>query len=942
MIRRTSVLVGWTGAALVAAGLAVVPTAGAVGSDDPVAIATARLRADAEGTLRLAREADGRVRFVGTAARDEVDNPAVGRSDSVRAAARAHLDRYGAALGATRGSAFAQRSAQEAVSGVDVVRFQQTVSDVPVLGGDVVVTLGPNRELRSLSADVTPSARVVDPVLSTAEARQRALAVTTRAHRDADLTVTDLGRWVLDPQVAGLDLPGGVRTVRRLEVGDGAGIRDLVLVDDQNGAVVFRTSLIEQADRVVCDRNNVRGAETSCTSGFARAESDAATGVADVDNAFDLSGAVADFYHEIDPTIDLTALLGIDVSGVKKLASTVRFCTTDLSDPCPFPNAYWSGTQMYYGQGFAGADDVVGHEMTHGFVDQHSMLFYWGQSGAINESMADVIGEIIDHRHPSAGDSPTNWLLGEDLPGGAIRDMADPTAFSQPDRMTSNLYTADDSTYNDNAGVHTNSGVGNETAYLISQGGTFNGQTITGIDGGDATLTKTAELYVDVIEKLSSGADYAALAEQLDQSCADLLTAGTADFTAANCTAVHQAGLATELSTNPSKALHANDAATTCPAGTAKRVLLDSETDPMTKFAPVGTGWTRESTAGTTNATSGTDSWYAEDPGGATPSSAWIKTNPLRSSSSIALPAGQESFLSFENWYVFDYYNGVYYDGGTVELGVDGGIPAYGSTNGATWVNGPNHTLASGYGNTGSGQPAYSGDSHGWSVSRLDLTPSAGHTVQPQFTMRSDNSFGFIGWYVDDITIYTCDPVPSAPRAVSSGATGAASASQPLAQYVAWQAPAVNPASVTGYHVYLDGVLARTTSASTLQVIFRNLAQTRRHTMTVRAMGPDGYQSAGVSTTTLPSSVSLSITRSGAKVTLHGVLRRAGSPYGGHRVWIERKTRTGWLFVGSPPMARRPKGTYTITLTRKAAATYRVRFAGSFGVTGSFSPLRRK
>ena len=39
--------------------------------------------------------------------------------------------------------------------------------------------------------------------------------------------------------------------------------------------------------------------------------------------------------------------------------------------------------------------------MTHGVISHNADLFYWGQSGAINESLADVMGEIIDHRHRS-------------------------------------------------------------------------------------------------------------------------------------------------------------------------------------------------------------------------------------------------------------------------------------------------------------------------------------------------------------------------------------------------------------------------------------------------------------------------------------------------------------------------------------------------------------
>lgn len=223
-----------------------------------------------------------------------------------------------------------------------------------------------------------------------------------------------------------------------------------MLVDVRAGGVVMNLDAIEQVDRVVCDSQDVPvTSESDCTSGF---------------------------YQQIGG-IDLTDALGITVGGRKKLAATVRFCY--LSSDCPYANAFWNGRQMYYGDGYASADDVVGHEMTHGLIDQHAELFYWGQSGAINESIADIMGEIVDHRNPGPGDSPTSWGLGEDLPIGAIRDLRNPTLFDQPDRTTSGLYTPD-LTYGDNGGVHTDSGVGNKTAYLISQGGSFNGQSVSG------------------------------------------------------------------------------------------------------------------------------------------------------------------------------------------------------------------------------------------------------------------------------------------------------------------------------------------------------------------------------------------------------------------------------------------------------------------------------
>jgi bacillolysin len=918
------------------------PAAGAQAdrpSDDPATTATRHLRADATGGLVMDSQPDGRVRFIGTPARAEVDNPDVDKADSVREAARAHLNRYGAALGAAQGSGFVQRSVSRAVSGVDMVRFAQTVSEVPVLGGDVVLGLGPDRDLRSLSADVSSAARFTDATLTPDAVERTALGLVRRAHRHADLTVTDLGRWVLDPAVAGLEVPGGVRTVRRLEVADrAAGVRQLVLVDDHSGRMAFQTSLIEQSDRVVCDRNNIRGAETPCTSGFARTEGQGPTGVTDVDQAYDFSGATSAFYQQVGG-LDLTALLGIDVSGVKKLASTVRFCTSDLGDPCPFPNAYWDGVQMFYGSGFAAADDVVGHEMTHGVVDQYSKLFYWGQSGAINESLADTIGEIVDHRTSTPGDSPTNWDLGEDLAGGPLRNMADPTTYSDPDKMTSAFYDSDVD-YSDGGGVHTNSGVGNKTAYLISQGGTFNGQTITGIDAGDPNLTKTGKLYVDVIESLASGADYAALAHVLDQSCADLLTAGAAGFTAANCTAVHQAGVATELTTNSPKALHATDAPITCPDGTTKRVLLDSETDPATKFAPFDTGWSRESAAGTTNATSGTDSWYAEDPGGSTPSSAWIETNPLRSSSSIALPAGQQSFLSFENWYLLDYDSYGYYDGGTVELGLDGGVPTIGSTNSATWINGPNHTLASGYGNTAAGQPAYAGDSRGWSVSRLDLTPYAGHTVRPQFTMRSDNQYGFIGWYLDDIRIYTCDPVPPPPPPVPSAPTAVSVTGFVDGVTIRWSPPSSNAELVTGYSLGGWGGSVNLPATARSYVLRGIPRWMMRFQVNIAAMTPDSA-SPWVRVDVRRAVISLAGKRTGIQVAFKGKATRWHSTaLAGQPVKLQRFSAGRWRTVTT--LKTRRDGTYAITIRRAARANYRVLFAGTTNVVGSVSSSLRR
>ena len=139
-------------------------------------------------------------------------------------------------------------------------------------------------------------------------------------------------------------------------------------------------------------------------------------------------------------------------------------------------NAYWNGVAMAYGDGnvmfkpLAGALDVAAHEMTHGVIDHTVSLEYKFQSGALNESLADVFGAMVDN---------DDWTLGEEIikpghfPGGALRNMADPHNGAaqgqdgwQPATM-SEFMNLDIGT--DNGGVHINSGIPNHACYLIAQ-----------------------------------------------------------------------------------------------------------------------------------------------------------------------------------------------------------------------------------------------------------------------------------------------------------------------------------------------------------------------------------------------------------------------------------------------------------------------------------------
>ena len=755
MSRRARLLLSLAASSALAAGALAVTGAPGTAAGDARSRALASLSADASGALTLRTEGDGLVSFAGVPHGVSLDNPAVSSATSVADAAAAHLARYGAAFGIrSPGTSMTASRTAATVTG-DVARYQQEVGGLPVLGGELVVSLRPDRQLDSILAHTSrlskvPTAKVSD---ATAAAAART-AFVKAAGSGGDPAVTSMGRWVVDPALIGAPSSLGVKTAYRYEIVRGEAERRMLLVDDQTGNVLMNNDLINEArNRIVCDNNQVPRPQpsnaTPCTSSsvnLVRTEAGSPAALAEAETAFTLGGVVHDNYLAFGG-VDLTELIGDDVGGgVKALAQTVRWCY--ITSACPYANAFWNGEQMYYGTGYAVADDIVGHEMTHGVTERTSALFYWGQSGAMNESISDIIGEIIDHRYVTGADVPlTAWALAEELPGfpTGLRNVQDPTLKNDPDKTSSPLYVKEPCcAYPDGDGVHSNSGVGNKTFYLASQGGTFNGQTIAGIDVGDPTLTRSAKLWLLTDQSLSSGSDYADEAAVLEQSCAALQGAGV--MTAANCTAVHQATLATELRNTPAKNPQPADATVSCANGGTARTLFESESGtPASKFT-AGTGWSRNGVAGVGEiAHTNPASWSNEEP-------VVAGSYPLVATTAVALPAGQPSYLHFHHWRYLEYDSSAFYDLGTVEVnGADAAA--------LPWVNGPSEVIAGGGGNPAAGRKGFGGDSRGYVASRVDLSSLAGQDVRPQFSMNTDTGGQAIGWFVDDIQIYTCDKV---------------------------------------------------------------------------------------------------------------------------------------------------------------------------------------
>ncbi|MBL0385340.1 peptidase M4 family protein [Tumebacillus sp. ITR2] len=128
-----------------------------------------------------------------------------------------------------------------------------------------------------------------------------------------------------------------------------------------------------------------------------------------------------------------------------------------------YNGAFWNGMEMMYGDGdginylpLSGARDIVAHELTHAVTQFTCNLTYSNQSGALSESWSDAQASVVD------GD---DWEIGEDVftpstAGDALRSLAIPTLYGQPDSMLNFV-----NTLTDNGGVHANSGIPNKAFY---------------------------------------------------------------------------------------------------------------------------------------------------------------------------------------------------------------------------------------------------------------------------------------------------------------------------------------------------------------------------------------------------------------------------------------------------------------------------------------------
>ncbi|MEW5962942.1 MAG: M4 family metallopeptidase [Pseudomonadota bacterium] len=287
----------------------------------------------------------------------------------------------------------------------------------------------------------------------------------------------------------------------------------------------------------------------------------------DGQRAMDNSGAVHAYFLSVLGRDSYDDVDGDGPQGGGALESYIRFdtmknalwCKTP-SFECPKPDV------MVYGPGFAGALDVVAHEVTHGVISYSAGLIYSDESGAANEGFADIFGALVEfHRGGGKG----NWVIGEQLPGASIEqpmrsmenpnlslagrsmfakaDPFSPSNRGQPDHYADYVDRDDpicETTYDYfNGCVHFNSGILNKLAHLVAVGGTHRGAQVKGI--GVNKLGRVAYRALTMRLNPSSGLPDAGAA--FGDACDDLAAAGVAGFSKADCAEVEKARRAVGL-----------------------------------------------------------------------------------------------------------------------------------------------------------------------------------------------------------------------------------------------------------------------------------------------------------------------------------------------------------------------------------------------------------
>lgn len=377
--------------------------------------------------------------------------------------------------------------------GMEHIHLAQVYQGVPVFGADLAVHYSPKGKITAVNGKYIPWIKLsvkadisADKAVAAAQASLGSPASSSKFE---------------PPQLVVL-APAGKQAILTWKItlaSDNPQIRMVYFVDAHSGSIAASYNDLEAAkNRLTYSAGSsysLPGTLMITEGGFS---SDTVA-----ETAYKNVGLTYDYYY------NNYGRDSIDNNGMT-IVSTVHYGKN-------YNNSFWNGYQIVLGDGdgniftpLGDGLDVVAHEITHGVTQHTAGLIYSYQSGALNESYSDVLGELAEPN--------PDWQIGESvytpqITGDALRSLSDPPLYGQPDNMSDYVNTT-----GDNGGVHLNSGIPNKAAYDVAMS-----------IGKD----KMGQIwYRALTEYLTSGAQFTDARDASVQAATDLYGAGSAEVKA--------------------------------------------------------------------------------------------------------------------------------------------------------------------------------------------------------------------------------------------------------------------------------------------------------------------------------------------------------------------------------------------------------------------------
>jgi len=400
-------------------------------------------------------------------------------------------ERHAEFIGLDSESRLSVLASSKDADGTQHYRYQQTFRGIPVWGESVVVTENKDGSVRNLfgravydlGAELPSGARLITASQAVAAAKNAALG-SRQSQMRVERETSPQMIYVGDDRRAHLSY---VVSFFADTVQGGSPTRPVVIIDAQSGKILKQWESLETAlsgtgpggnaktgqyewgsggkygyldvavSGTTCTMNNTNVKSVNLNGGTTSTTAWAYTCPRNTTKA--INGAYA-------PINDAHYFGGV-ITGMYPAYTGYNALTFQLvmrtHYSSSYENAFWDGSTMSFGDGATTfyplvSADVAGHEVSHGFTEQHSNLTYSGMSGGMNEAFSDMGGEATEFYWKGTND----FLVGPEVfkASGALRYMSNPPQDGASIDNAAN--------YTSSLDVHNSSGVYNKAFWKLA------------------------------------------------------------------------------------------------------------------------------------------------------------------------------------------------------------------------------------------------------------------------------------------------------------------------------------------------------------------------------------------------------------------------------------------------------------------------------------------